>query len=60
MLEKWVDIFEEVWDVYKMWRFMFLYWVYNFEKVLDILVKIYYKYEGVSLLGFYKFNIVVL
>lgn len=57
--EKWVDIPEEVRDVYKMWRPTPLYRAYNLEKALDTPAKIYYKYEGVSPSGSHKSNTAV-
>lgn len=57
--EKWVDIPEEVRDVYKMWRPTPLYRAYNLEKALDTPAKIYYKYEGVSPSGSHKPNTAV-
>lgn len=46
--EKWIEIPEEVRDIYTLWRSTPLYRAYNLEKVLDTPAKIYYKYEGVS------------
>lgn len=57
--EKWVEIPEEVRDVYKMWRPTPLYRAYNLEKALDTPAKIYYKYEGVSPSGSHKPNTAV-
>ncbi|MEL7118092.1 MAG: TrpB-like pyridoxal phosphate-dependent enzyme [Bacteroidota bacterium] len=57
--EKWVEIPEEVRDVYKMWRPTPLYRAYNLEKMLDTPAKIYYKYEGVSPSGSHKPNTAV-
>src|SRR3972149_313434 len=57
--ERWIDIPEEVRDVYKMWRPTPLYRAYNLEKLLDTPAKIYYKYEGVSPAGSHKPNTAV-
>lgn len=57
--ERWIDIPEEVREIYKMWRPSPLYRAYNFEKVLDAPVKVYYKYEGVSPAGSHKPNTAV-
>ncbi|MEZ5038837.1 MAG: TrpB-like pyridoxal phosphate-dependent enzyme [Saprospiraceae bacterium] len=57
--DKWVDIPEEVRDVYKMWRPTPMYRAYNLEKALDTPAKIYYKYEGVSPSGSHKPNTAV-
>ena len=57
--ERWIEIPEEVRDVYKMWRPTPLYRAYNLEKLLDTPAKIYYKYEGVSPAGSHKPNTAV-
>lgn len=57
--EKWIEIPEEVRDVYKLWRPTPLYRAYNLEKMLDTPAKIYYKYEGVSPSGSHKPNTAV-
>ena len=54
--ERWIDIPEEVMDIYKIWRPSPLIRAYNFEKLLDAPVKIYYKNEGVSPAGSHKPN----
>lgn len=54
--ERWIDIPEEVVDIYKQWRPSPLFRAYNFEKMLDAPVKIYYKYEGGSPSGSHKPN----
>ena len=46
--EKWVDIPDEVRNIYSLWRPTPLYRAYELEKALDTPAKIYYKYEGVS------------
>ncbi len=57
--ERWIDIPEEVREVYKMWRPSPLFRAYDFEKLLDTPAKIYYKYEGVSPAGSHKPNTAV-
>jgi len=57
--ERWIEIPEEVRDVYRMWRPTPLYRAYNLEKLLDTPAKIYYKYEGVSPAGSHKPNTAV-
>jgi len=57
--ERWIDIPEEVRDVYKMWRPSPLYRAHNLERLLDTPAKIYYKYEGVSPAGSHKPNTAV-
>lgn len=57
--EKWIDIPDEVRNIYSIWRPTPLYRAYNFEKALDTTVKIYYKYEGVSPVGSHKPNTAV-
>ncbi|MFH1009415.1 MAG: TrpB-like pyridoxal phosphate-dependent enzyme [Candidatus Latescibacterota bacterium] len=57
--ERWVDIPEEVQDVYKLWRPSPLVRARRWEKVLDTPAKIYYKWEGVSPAGSHKPNTAV-
>ncbi len=57
--EKWVDIPEEVRDVYKLWRPTPMYRAFGLEALLDTPAKIYYKYEGVSPSGSHKPNTAV-
>jgi tryptophan synthase beta chain len=54
--ERYIDIPEEVQDIYRLWRPSPLYRAYRLEKVLDTPAKIYYKYEGVSPAGSHKPN----
>jgi len=54
--ERWIDITEEVRDVYKLWRPTPLIRAYNLEKMLDTPAKIYYKWEGMSPSGSHKPN----
>ena len=57
--EKWIEIPEEVRDVYKEWRSTPLVRASGLEKLLDTPAKIYYKYEGVSPAGSHKPNTAV-
>ncbi len=57
--EKWIDIPDEVRDIYTLWRPSPLYRAYGLEKALDTPAKIYYKYEGVSPSGSHKPNTAV-
>ena len=57
--ERWIEIPEQVREVYKMWRPSPLFRATNFEKLLGTPAKIYYKYEGVSPAGSHKPNTAV-
>ncbi len=57
--EKWIDIPDEVRNIYSLWRPTPLYRAYGLEKTLDTPAKIYYKYEGVSPSGSHKPNTAV-
>ena len=54
--ERFIDIPDEVLDIYRLWRPSPLYRATRLEKVLDTPAKIYYKYEGVSPAGSHKPN----
>jgi len=54
--KRWIKIPEEVLQKYLLWRPSPLYRAYNFEKMLNCPVKIYYKHEGVSPAGSHKPN----
>jgi tryptophan synthase beta chain len=54
--EKWIEIPDQVRDIYTLWRPTPLYRARNLEKMLDTPAKIYYKYEGVSPAGSHKPN----
>ncbi|MBF0458584.1 MAG: TrpB-like pyridoxal phosphate-dependent enzyme [Nitrospirae bacterium] len=54
--ERWIQIPEEVLDVYTLWRPSPLYRAHRLEKALATPAKIYYKYEGVSPAGSHKTN----
>jgi len=57
--ERWIDIPEEVREVYRLWRPTPLYRAVGLEKALKTPAKIYYKYEGVSPPGSHKPNTAV-
>lgn len=57
--DRWIDIPEEVREVYKIWRPSPLYRAYELEKLLNTNCKIYYKYEGNSPSGSHKPNTAV-
>ncbi len=57
--ERYVEIPDEVQDVYKLWRPSPLYRARRWEAALDTPAKIYYKYEGVSPAGSHKPNTAV-
>lgn len=57
--EKWIEIPDEVRDIYTHWRPSPIYRAYGLEKALDTPAKIYYKYEGVSPAGSHKPNTAV-
>jgi len=57
--ERYIDIPEEVQEVYKLWRPTPLHRAYRLEKALDTPAHIYYKYEGVSPAGSHKPNTAV-
>jgi tryptophan synthase beta chain len=54
--DSWIDIPEEVQDIYRMWRPSPLYRAERLEKALDTPAKIYFKWEGVSPPGSHKPN----
>src|SRR3982075_1054779 len=57
--EPWIEIPEQVRDVYKIWRPSPVYRAERLEKALDTPGKIYFKYEGVSPAGSHKPNTAV-
>ncbi|TRX59546.1 TrpB-like pyridoxal phosphate-dependent enzyme [Fulvivirga sp. M361] len=57
--DKWIEIPDEVRDVYTLWRPTPLYRAFGLEKALDTPAKIYYKYEGASPSGSHKPNTAV-
>ncbi len=54
--ERWIDIPEEVQEIYRLWRPAPLFRAYRLEKALQTPAKIYYKYEGNSPAGSHKGN----
>jgi len=57
--EQWIEIPEEVRDIYRLWRPTTLFRARRLEKALDTPAKIYYKYEGASPPGSHKPNTAV-
>ena len=57
--QRWIDIPEEVREIYKLWRPSPLYRAHRLERALGTPAKIYYKYEGVSPAGSHKPNTAV-
>ena len=57
--ERYIEIPDEVRDIYRLWRPSPLYRARRWEKALDTPAKIYYKYEGVSPAGSHKPNTAV-
>ncbi|BCB97308.1 tryptophan synthase beta chain [Dissulfurispira thermophila] len=54
--ERWIDIPDEVLDIYALWRPSPLYRAKRLEDALKTPARIYYKYEGVSPAGSHKPN----
>jgi len=54
--ERFIEIPQEVQDIYRMYRPTPLVRAYNLERALDTSSEIYYKYEGVSPAGSHKPN----
>lgn len=57
--EPYIEIPDEVRDIYRIWRPTPMYRATGLEKMLDTPAKIYYKYEGVSPSGSHKPNTAV-
>jgi tryptophan synthase beta chain len=57
--DRWIDIPEEVREIYRIWRPSPLFRAIGLEKALKTPAKIYYKYEGVSPPGSHKTNTAV-
>jgi tryptophan synthase beta chain len=53
---RWIDIPDEVREIYKLWRPSPLFRAHRLEQALGTPAKIYYKYEGVSPAGSHKPN----
>ena len=58
-MDRWVEIPEEVREIYRIWRPSPLHRARRLEKALDTPAHIYYKYEGVSPAGSHKPNTAV-
>jgi len=54
--QKYIDIPEDIKDIYRLWRPSPVYRAHRLEKALGTPAKIYYKYEGVSPAGSHKPN----
>jgi len=57
--ERYIDIPEEVQEIYRTWRPTILHRAHRLEKALDTPAKIFYKYEGTSQAGSHKPNTAV-
>lgn len=57
--ERYIEIPEELQDIFRLWRPTILYRARRLEKALDTPAKIYYKYEGTSPPGSHKPNTAV-
>ena len=57
--ERYIEIPEEIQQIYRMWRPSPLHRAYRLEESLDTPAKIFYKYEGVSPVGSHKLNTAV-
>ncbi len=57
--ERFIEIPDEVRDIYKLWRPTTLFRAHRLEKALDTPAKIFYKYEGTSPPGSHKPNTAV-
>ena len=58
-MENWIEIPDEVREIYKLWRPTPMYRAFRLEKALDTPARIYYKYEGVNGPGSHKPNTAV-
>jgi tryptophan synthase beta chain len=57
--ERWIEIPDEVREIYRLWRPTPLYRAHRLEKALGTPARIFYKYEGVSPAGSHKPNTAV-
>lgn len=57
--ERWIEIPEEVQEIYRLWRPSPVIRARRLEKALDTPARIFYKYEGVSPSGSHKLNTAV-
>jgi len=58
-MDRFIEIPEEIRDIYRLWRPTPMFRAYGLEKALKTPAKIYYKYEGVSPPGSHKPNTAV-
>jgi tryptophan synthase beta chain len=54
--ERWIEIPQEVHDIYRLWRPSPFFRAHRLEAALGTTAKIYYKYEGASPVGSHKTN----
>jgi tryptophan synthase beta chain len=54
--ERWIEIPQEVHDIYRLWRPSPFYRAHRLEKAIGTTARIYYKYEGASPVGSHKTN----
>ena len=57
--ERYIEIPEEIQQIYRLWRPTLLHRAHRLEKALDTPAKIFYKYEGTSPAGSHKLNTAV-
>ncbi|MBW2002628.1 MAG: TrpB-like pyridoxal phosphate-dependent enzyme [Deltaproteobacteria bacterium] len=57
--ERWIEIPEELQDIYRTWRPTVLHRAYRLERALDTPAKIFFKYEGTNQAGSHKPNTAV-
>lgn len=57
--ERWIEIPEEIRELYRLWRPSPVIRAHRLEKALDTPARIFYKYEGVSPAGSHKLNTAV-
>lgn len=57
--ERWIEIPEEIQEIYRLWRPSPLFRARRLEKALDTPARIFFKYEGVSPAGSHKLNTAV-
>ncbi len=53
---RWIEIPEEVREIYRLWRPAPMYRAYRLEAALGTKARVYYKYEGASPIGSHKAN----
>mgnify|MGYP001572326079 FL=1 len=54
--ERWIEIPQEVHDIYRLWRPSPFYRAHRLERAIGTTARIYYKYEGASPVGSHKTN----